>query len=433
MTTTSTPVQPTVPVPDIQQPIARFDNQSKKWMCDPVWYRFFRSPQFTAASIGGQVGIGSGGTPPSPAPSPIVTMGQLSSQAPIALSFDTEDGADGFPIPGPQGLQGPVGIGIPGNDGEPGEDGTVGPPGVAGPSGPAGATGPPGPQALGLDGDDGSDPMMIPGAQGPQGNPGAQGPMGQPAIIFIEGDQGDDGQVGPPGAAGATGTATGSYLSFDSHPSSPNAANDEFEGASLSAQWTVQQNTASVVNFSSYCPGSIWVKLPSGSTGDYVISEAFAPGSADFSVTLKCYGSLAADFNQIGVQVSDTAASLNTSPGSGTGYNFILIHASTPLVQINMWASGSHTGGSGENPQFSTGGGAHNTNGAMYLHLQRVGGTWTAWFSSDGAVFSQYNGISFTAAPTVAFITLFLQLSGSSASVPIYGAFDFLRVNQLFM
>jgi hypothetical protein len=79
------PVQPTVPAPDIQQPIARYDATSTKWMCDPVWYRFFRSPQFTAASIGGGVGGGSG-QPVAP-PSPVMTGSNSASSTLQWLSW----------------------------------------------------------------------------------------------------------------------------------------------------------------------------------------------------------------------------------------------------------------------------------------------------------------------------------------------------------
>jgi len=80
------PVSPTMPAPDIQQPIVRYDEQRKQWMCDAVWYRFFRSPQFVAASIGGNPGQGSnaGG---STSPSPVATAGSGTSSVLTWLSF----------------------------------------------------------------------------------------------------------------------------------------------------------------------------------------------------------------------------------------------------------------------------------------------------------------------------------------------------------
>jgi hypothetical protein len=129
------PVSPTVPVPDIQQPICWYDQKRKQWMCDPIWYRFFRSPLFAAVSVGGQVGQGK--SAPANPPSPVATISQLSTQAAFALSSDGEDGADGFVIPGPQGTQGAAGAAIPGQDGIDGEDGWT----IPGPPGPAGSAG----------------------------------------------------------------------------------------------------------------------------------------------------------------------------------------------------------------------------------------------------------------------------------------------------
>lgn len=80
------PVSPTMPCPDIQQPIARFDDRIKKWMCDPIWYRFFRSPQFVAASIGGATGQGANAGV-STNPTPIATTGTAASAVLTWLSF----------------------------------------------------------------------------------------------------------------------------------------------------------------------------------------------------------------------------------------------------------------------------------------------------------------------------------------------------------
>jgi len=144
------PISPTMPAPDIQQPIVRYDEKRKQWLCDPVWYRFFRSPQFSAATIGGAVGQGTGAPKPAPI-SPVATVSQLSSQSLMPFISDGEDGADGFPIQGQQGLQGPGGVSIPGADGETGEEGIPGPIGSTGLQGIAGLVIP------GLDGMDGED------------------------------------------------------------------------------------------------------------------------------------------------------------------------------------------------------------------------------------------------------------------------------------
>lgn len=335
------------------------------------------------------------------------------------------------PFQGPQGIPGP--IGMPGLDGEQGEDGTIGPAGPAGAAGAAGVSGLPGIPIWGLDGEEAPEPMMIQGPQGAAGAAGATGatgptgptgPAGQPAIIILDGDQGEEGFVGAPGAPGP------GFLSFDSHPDSPNAANDEFETKVLASKWTVQHNTAAVVNFSTYCPGSIWIKHTANTL--YIISEAFVPGSADFSVTFKAYHTPLASFDYVGVQVSDSADSLVQTPGSGNGYALGYVFngsSGTPAqIEADKWSAGSRTQGTYTNILGLT------TNvtifNQIYLHLQRVGGTWTAWWSLNGVVFNQYTGITFTVTPTVGFITL---ISAPQNSNTMYSAFDFVRVNQLFL
>lgn len=216
----------------------------------------------------------------------------------------------------------------------------------------------------------------------------------------------------------ATGGGGGGPLSFDSHPASPNAANDEFETTSLAAQWTLLTNTAAVVNYSSYCPGSIWIKHTANT--QYTISESFVPGSANFSVTLKCYMTPLSDYNLVVIQLGDTAALT-----AGNANQLFFIHFSgTPSILGATVVGGSQTAGSTVTvPTDFT---------VVYLHLQRVGGTWTAWFSFGGAVFFQYTGIVLSS-PTVDFITITSWANAAAGTYPTYAALDFVRVNQLFL
>jgi hypothetical protein len=130
-------------------------------------------------SAGGGVG------PPGP------TGAQGSAGSP---GFDGEQGdTEFFPIPGPIGATGATGssgiTGPPGLTGEQGEQGESGFPGVAGVAGAAGAAG-----TRGLDG-----PPGIDGLEGEQGDIGLPGPAG------VAGATGAIGSIGPPGIPGLDG------------------------------------------------------------------------------------------------------------------------------------------------------------------------------------------------------------------------------------
>lgn len=74
-------------------------------------------------------------------------------------------------------------------------------------SGGSGGSG--GPGVPGVDGLDADEPIMIPGAQGPQGNPGVTGPAG-PMGLGVDGLDGEDGMM-IPGPLGSSGVSASSY------------------------------------------------------------------------------------------------------------------------------------------------------------------------------------------------------------------------------
>jgi hypothetical protein len=73
-----------MPCPDIQQPIAVIKPGAV--YCDPVWYRFFRSPNFTMASVGGQ-GTGGGASSSSGGSSTILTQSTGASNVMLWLAM----------------------------------------------------------------------------------------------------------------------------------------------------------------------------------------------------------------------------------------------------------------------------------------------------------------------------------------------------------
>lgn len=243
----------------------------------------------------------------------------------------------------------------------------------------------------------------------------------------MDGEPGEVGLWGPPGPTGTAGSggSGNTPLSFDSHPASPNAANDEFEGSSLAAKWTVINNTAAVVNYSSYIPGSIFIKH-TGNT-EFSISEAFAPGSSDFSVTFKGYANPQASFDSLGLQISDAAVDLINTPGSHNGISALFTWSGTKIVvQLNGWNSGTRS----QSSSLLTVGTGQSL---IYLHIQRVSGTYTFWYSFDGAVFLPLSTTGVTV-PTFTVANIVLVAARYGATTPTsYFAFDFVRVNQLFL
>ena len=163
------------------------------------------------------------------------------------MGLDGESGEDGFPVPGPAGIngatgsQGPQGVAtyleaeviepemflVPGTPGPAGNPGAIGPagsngfgtdgedgmdgmpiPGPMGPQGVQGIQGLAGSNGFGLDGVDGEDGLSIVGQQGPQGLQGFSGPAGTSALpIAVDGSDGDDGMPGPQGIQGIQGIA----------------------------------------------------------------------------------------------------------------------------------------------------------------------------------------------------------------------------------
>lgn len=213
---------------------------------------------------------------------------------------------------------------------------------------------------------------------------------------------------------------------FDSFPTSPNANNDEFETTSLNGAWTLVQNTVTSVDYSTTVPGSLYAKFPNTvSNVGYVIGKSFVPGSADFSVTLKGHLFPTSSFDSILLQVGDTNVDLINTPGTANGHAIDWVFGgSVPIIQLNKWVAGTRTNTNVTPPMWSP---------QVYLHIQRVGGTWTMWYSFDGGgSFQQATGLTF-GTPTVNFVTVSLQRYTVSATGIKHMSVDFVRFNQLFL
>jgi hypothetical protein len=148
----------------------------------------------------------------------------------------------------------------------------------------------------------------------------------------------------------------------DGHADAPHTEDDEFEGNSLDPKWTVGSSTAATLYFNSICKSALIVEL-NGSSGLYSIRQPFTPGSADWSLSACYFIAPQANFESAELGIAD----------SSTGYSKIVYgYDGNPVIK-----------------QYD-GGGTHLSEGVgryhdkMYLHIQRVAGTWSYWFSHDG-------------------------------------------------
>lgn len=124
------------------------------------------------------------------------TTGAGQAAAAMWMAVDGADGAEGSPIPGPQGTPGsggtPGATGAPGMtviglDGFDGQDGFTipGTPGTAGGTGAAGSAGAAGPPGFGLDGQDGQDSLSMPSGLTQLVGDGTAGPGSGPQTFTL--------------------------------------------------------------------------------------------------------------------------------------------------------------------------------------------------------------------------------------------------------
>lgn len=212
-------------------------------------------------------------------------------------------------------------------------------------------------------------------------------------------------------------------LSFDSHPWTRNAANDEFEGNALSSLWTIDTNTANAIDYSNTIPGSLRVKFTGNQT--YTIYQSFVPGSADFSVTAKIMVPGTTSFDSGLLYVGDAHTDPINTAGTNTGVALDWVYSGGMIVQTNKWTTGTRS--SGSTAAFPIG------SSTMYFHIQRVGGTWSSYYSHDGATFIASPPLTGGYPnPTVAYVMV--SFSRYGATTPnIYMAIDWFRMNLMFL
>jgi len=210
-----------------------------------------------------------------------------------------------------------------------------------------------------------------------------------------------------PGAGGLLYIRDGLSATPDPAPSSPHTQDDEFLSASLDVKWTVLTNTAAAVDFNTTLKSHIAVKFTGNQ--DYLIKQAFAPGSADFSMTACFRIFIAGNFNGVAIYAYDAAE----SNGARTCYEWGP-HATYGVRTTGTW-------------NFSVATLNATVADKVYLHLQRVSGAWTSWFSLNGIAWFKIGGSS----PSFTVDHITVDMTQSGLTTPNYVGCDFFRVNWL--
>ena len=209
-------------------------------------------------------------------------------------------------------------------------------------------------------------------------------------------------------------------FNFDTPPASPNANNDEFTGSALAAAWTITANTAAAVSYNKNAPSHLWVQHTANTT--YSMSKSFVPGSSDFALTTKLFGSPTANYQFLQVALSDTSGDVYITPGSSNAVMLTFSLSITTGLAVHKNVSGTTTYGSQvTTPAFMS---------QVYWHVQRVSGTWSVWYSQNGVAFYPYAGWT-PNTPTVNYVTF--TANQNTATVHAIYAIDFLRFNLFFL
>jgi hypothetical protein len=212
-------------------------------------------------------------------------------------------------------------------------------------------------------------------------------------------------------------SVSSSGYGVDKAPASPPTENDEFNSGALDAKWT-QGTTGTAPTISHTEVDSHYLAKFSAANGGVYIGESFSPASSDFSVTAKFAARIRDNFQGVGLYVIDTA---NNPVGDGSGSEAFRVAAYSSSVYFHDYKNFSQLGAeTNPVPKLSP----------IFLHIQRISGTWTAWFSLDGIAYLPISGSS-TKSFTVGYIRL--ELFQSGATTKMRQAIDWVRRDWIFL
>jgi hypothetical protein len=195
-------------------------------------------------------------------------------------------------------------------------------------------------------------------------------------------------------------------------PASPSAWDDEFEATTRDAKWTDTTTSGATYDFHTTIASCVCLRA----NGNYSLSltQAFVPGAGDFSVTMCSYGAWDTN-NQNHLLALQDASGNNiirwvfyNAGGTVSHYCDINAGFTTSLSNTN-WQGGS--------PYV----------GRIFLHMQRVSGTYELYFSTHGYSWRRIHTVAL--ATTVGKMWLFAGQNGVTTKAR--HAIDFVRANWL--
>lgn len=221
---------------------------------------------------------------------------------------------------------------------------------------------------------------------------------------------------------------SGAILNADSPPLSPNAEDDEFLSPTqtLDSKWTKATiGTVTEDSLNDRVQSVYFIRL--APSGGLHLTQAFAPASADFSITLAGYIVPTNNYHNLSFGIKDGANAVLGVPGA-TGVNNYL--------QFSFEYSGGATFGVNKRVSnvdtfvvYTAPVSAINYSKA-YLHLQRVGGVYEGYYSNNGTAWQKLFD-SHSQSFTVTHLELVFETYGSS--VKMQGGFDWIRRDWLFL
>lgn len=225
----------------------------------------------------------------------------------------------------------------------------------------------------------------------------------------------ENGIVIPSGGSG--------FSSPDTPPAAPHADDEEFDSSGLSSAWTEVQNTQPTLTYvaANTALTRSWLRV--NTTGRYQIRKPATATTGDFSLTAKIAAVLRTDNHRMSLFLGDTNGLFPTN-GIEISYGH---SASSAYLFCYRVVSGARTVQTSESLQPPGGtpftAGVSNNPPFIYVHVQRVGGVISAWWSRNGATWERFTG-QFTSTFSTAFLSIMARAEGTSATS--YGV-DWIR------
>lgn len=193
---------------------------------------------------------------------------------------------------------------------------------------------------------------------------------------------------------------------------------DGFDSSSLDAKWTqTTTGTAPTVIIHNKIARSHYLAKFGAANGDVQLMQAFVPGAADFSITGKFSLDGVVNFQGLEMRVEDSGGTAGTRVAAfRNGTNGVVDIRLTDWNAGNIWSSST--------------GVALAANRIIYLHLKRVGGSWTAYYNISGSLqaiqgWNQVGGSPHTENSVMA--KLYVKLFQGGATGPTNMGIDWFR------